>query len=327
MPNRRTLLSRLKQCLLGVVVLLVGCSLLEQALEVRDRAELGASETFCTVAGKKVRYRLEGAEHSGPTVVLLNGLNACLEQWAWVQRGLSADSRVLTYDRGATGLSDWSDAHDADRQASELAGVLEATGTKDGFVIVGYSSSTFLARLFVARYPQLVKGLVFIDPATLEERAATPPYRVVSYRRDFARATITGFLRSLVGYTRLYGFLHYLHEPPPEPAKQKARAITVLSHHYLAVALDAWDLDRSSAQAGAAGLNFGSRPVGVLSTFTLDQDRFTYAGQHELVEKTTQGTFRFAGHIEHGDLLLPGKEKPVTDFIHEMALRVRARGP
>lgn len=92
----------------------------------RDAARLTANATFYTEGDRRVRYYLtspqgrNGADASGPTVVLLNGMMASFEQWSTVQGALGATTPVLSYDRSGNGFSDLAHAHgaEADRISS-----------------------------------------------------------------------------------------------------------------------------------------------------------------------------------------------------------------
>jgi hypothetical protein len=75
---------------------------IEHFLELREAAQLTASDTFYNAQGRRIRYHLTGQGNPGPTVVLLDGLTAILEQWEGVQTALSTVSPVLSYDRGGT---------------------------------------------------------------------------------------------------------------------------------------------------------------------------------------------------------------------------------
>jgi hypothetical protein len=41
--------------------------------QARERAEISAGQNFFDDNGRKIRYRLEGADKPGPTIVILNG--------------------------------------------------------------------------------------------------------------------------------------------------------------------------------------------------------------------------------------------------------------
>jgi pimeloyl-ACP methyl ester carboxylesterase len=94
---------------------------------------------------------------------------APFEQWDDVQQALAETSPTLAYDRAGLGLSRGSVARDAASQAQELVDVLAAARVKVPIVAVVYSSSSLTVRALVKRHPEVVAGLVFIDPKTPEQ--------------------------------------------------------------------------------------------------------------------------------------------------------------
>ena len=187
----------------ALVVLLGAAILIERWMEDRDAARLTASESFAKVEGARVRYRLLGAGQPGASVVLLSGLLGTVEQWEQVQAAVAARHAVLAYDRGGYGFSRGSHAHDAGAQADELAGLLAALGIEGQVVLVGFSSSASIARLFAARHPERVAGLVFLDPylPEFEERIAGRPGQF----RNYARTFLLEGAMTLFGLRRLSG--------------------------------------------------------------------------------------------------------------------------
>lgn len=150
-------------------VVLGVAALLAQRRYARDREELGRTAKYVNRNGQKIRYDLSGQEHPGPTIVMLSGFVACLEQWHAAKEALSQSAPVLTYDRGGYGLSDPPSAFDAKAQADELSDVARLTGAKLPLVVVGFSSSAFIARAFARQHPEQLGGLVFLDPTAPED--------------------------------------------------------------------------------------------------------------------------------------------------------------
>src|SRR5258708_9229296 len=193
----------LRTVALGFLGLCVASALIEHWLEMRDRARLTANETFYSVHGAKLRYRLTGTGRPGPTVVLLCGLVGSLEQWDHVQAELSASSPVISYDRAGLGFSDAYDAYDATAQAEELDQLLHAPGISPPFVLVSYSSTAALARVFTGLHRDRVLGLVFLDPTAPDAIRAMPGNDHFTYRRNFRKPMVVNLLKSFFGSLRL----------------------------------------------------------------------------------------------------------------------------
>jgi pimeloyl-ACP methyl ester carboxylesterase len=151
-----------------------------------------------------------------PTVVLEAGLGDSCLVWAEVQRRLSLDTRVCSYDRAGFG---WSDPGPKprcyQRAAEELHELLARADEKGPFVLVGHSAGVNSARLFAETYPEEVAGLVLIEPPLLGK---VSPLLV---------AVLKAMRLALAGLSRL-GIIHWLMrtnrmrllfggaEPPPE---------------------------------------------------------------------------------------------------------------
>jgi len=77
--------------------------------------------------------------------------------------------RVMSYDRSGFGQSELGpDSFTAMDEVDALQKCLENQGFKDNFILVGHSYGGFLIQLFTLRYPELVKGLVLIDPMNVK---------------------------------------------------------------------------------------------------------------------------------------------------------------
>ena len=321
MAERRRLLHWLKRGALGALILAVGAILVEHILETRDAKAATANDTFVTVKSRRVRYLLLGADQPGPTIVLLPGIIGTIEQWDAPQRSLSQHAKVLSYDRAGTGYSDAADGHDAGAEADELAAVLQAApGAPHECVVVGYSTSGFLARVFVARYPNLAKGLVLIDPSTRTGHMPAPPYRPVSHLRSGGRSLISGMLQALFGISRLKHFFMYRDAAPTSRATALAIPILDSFHHWLAATQEGFAMDTSSAQANASPPV--TIPAGLLSTFSPENHPAMYAEQQALVA-SMHGIFRRV-EMDHSELVTDKGDAQTLALITDVTQLARA---
>jgi len=85
---------------------------------------------------------------------------------------VAARTRVVAYDRAGLGASDPVWPLDMTAQADDLAAVIRATGNGPS-VVAGHSWGGLLAQLVALRHPELISGLVLVDPAD-EEFLASP---------------------------------------------------------------------------------------------------------------------------------------------------------
>jgi pimeloyl-ACP methyl ester carboxylesterase len=335
----RSVRSRFRKAILIVLGFVAGSALIEHALELGDAARLSAYSTFHSVHGRKVRYQLAGAGQPGPTIVLVCGAMASLEEWDSVQAALSADAPVVSYDRAGMGFSDYSEGYDAIAQAEELEGILRAPGISPPFVVVSYSGSASLARVFTATHRDSVKGLVFLDPTIPEAVRATQGRGV--YLRKYTWALGKKMIGSFFGYLRLkqviartataepvhvnpWGQRHELALPQ---VLEREEALEVSFHYWLAITRDVFALDRSDEEAAATPW-FDTIAVGVLSVVDPDAselDRAIVAGQRDMATKSTRGIFLAGAHVGHANILSDPVASPAAvDLIR--TIRNLARG-
>ncbi len=99
-----------------------------------------------------------------PTIVFESGMGGNVLDWARVMAALPAPIHRLAYDRAGLG---WSEARPGprspDRIADELGAVLRAAGTEPPYILVAHSMGSRYVRLFAARHPDAVVGLVLVD--------------------------------------------------------------------------------------------------------------------------------------------------------------------
>jgi pimeloyl-ACP methyl ester carboxylesterase len=108
--------------------------------------------------GRALRWIAAG---SGTPVVLEAGAMSPVAGFAAVFKGLLGDHRVIAYDRAGYGVSDPAPLT-LDVQVGDLVAVLEETGRA---IVVGHSWGGLLAQLAAWTRPDLVSGLVLLDPS------------------------------------------------------------------------------------------------------------------------------------------------------------------
>lgn len=119
--------------------------------------------------GRRINLRCSG--RGAPTVVLESGFGGGSGAWRNVQPALARTTRVCSYDRAGSGFSDPGPTpRDGSAIARDLDQALQNGEIEGPFIVVGHSAGGLYARLFAARRPGEVQGLVLLDP-TMEARA------------------------------------------------------------------------------------------------------------------------------------------------------------
>jgi pimeloyl-ACP methyl ester carboxylesterase len=129
-----------------------------------------AGESRVDVGGYRLNLRCQGT--GAPVVVLDSGAGDTLASWDWVVPDLKKLTRVCAYDRAGLGKSDAGPRpRTSDRIVGELHELLTRARVPPPYVLVGHSFGGLNVRLFAARHPDQVSGVVLVD-ATPEDYPA-----------------------------------------------------------------------------------------------------------------------------------------------------------
>jgi pimeloyl-ACP methyl ester carboxylesterase len=103
-----------------------------------------------------------------PVVVLEAGIAGTSVGWALVQPAIAEFTTACSYDRAGLG---WSGKHRTGRTVEQMTGelkrLLDSAGLPGPYILVGHSFGGLLIKAFAVKYPELVGGLVFVDPVSL----------------------------------------------------------------------------------------------------------------------------------------------------------------
>ncbi len=119
---------------------------------------------FYDTSGTQLEYIDVGSGKE--TLVIESGVGAGVSYWLPVIEGLSTlDARIIVYSRAGNGAS--TKANDLSFLSSNkrLKLLLSHLGVKDKVIMVGHSFGGFHVRTFAANFPEMVKGLVLLDPS------------------------------------------------------------------------------------------------------------------------------------------------------------------
>ncbi|MEU4703847.1 alpha/beta fold hydrolase [Nonomuraea dietziae] len=133
-----------------------------------DAAPISGTEKI-EVAGRSVNVSCSGDQAKGkPVIVLMHGGGDGLDKLAAVQKTLSEQNRVCSYDRLGAGGSDQPDGpQDFSSAGKILTGVLDRVAGDRPVVLAGHSLGGLIAARYAPDHQERVKGLVLMD--------ATPP--------------------------------------------------------------------------------------------------------------------------------------------------------
>jgi len=192
--------GRVLAVLIGLIVLLLVALTINQRIALaRFRAATPPPGALFTVNGRQMHLHCVGS--GAPTVVIDAGNASFSLEWTPIQAALSATARVCTYDRAGYGWSAPGPApRDGAAAVADLHALLAAAGEQGPYLLVGHSLGGMHVRLFAARYPAEVAGLVLVDTAA--EYTVTPELEAqmqasIGFYQVMRLLTGSGLLRAI----------------------------------------------------------------------------------------------------------------------------------
>jgi pimeloyl-ACP methyl ester carboxylesterase len=111
-----------------------------------------------------------------PTVVLEPGMGTDWVQWRPVSSKLSTVTRVCVYDRAGYAWSDPGPTpRSALRIATELHELLSKASVPGPYLLIAHSFGGYIARMYAARFPDSLSGIVMVDSLQEEDGHAPNP--------------------------------------------------------------------------------------------------------------------------------------------------------
>lgn len=132
----------------------------------KTKSHIVKSENFIDIGTHKLHVVLSD-NPSKYTIVLEAGGGKNSESYNSIQDTLAKSTRcrVMSYDRSGYGKSELGpDNFNAIDEVNALKKCLDLQGFNNNYILVGLSWGGFLNQLFTQQYPELVKGIVLIDP-------------------------------------------------------------------------------------------------------------------------------------------------------------------
>lgn len=159
-----------------LVVLVVAGTVYERIASVGAADRFPAPGRLVDVGTTSLHLQVSRGPAGAPVVVLEAGSGETSLSWRDVPSRLSDVATVVSYDRAGTG---WSEAATTSRTGEhivdELHAALTAVGVDGPYLLVGHSMGGLFSRLFAARYPEEVAGLVLVDARPEDDAVRTAP--------------------------------------------------------------------------------------------------------------------------------------------------------
>jgi pimeloyl-ACP methyl ester carboxylesterase len=148
------------KCILPVLILLISISAYAQSRFI----SIDSSKVMVNTIG------IENRKEGQPVVVFESGYGTPMDNWDKVLEGVSKLGPLVTYDRPGIGQSEPVDQMPTIRNVSDrLIQILNHLELEPPYILVGHSLGGLYVRGFANYYPELLAGLVIIDPADFTE--------------------------------------------------------------------------------------------------------------------------------------------------------------
>ena len=132
---------------------------------------------YTRVDGKRLDYIMEG--EGKYTVVFDGNIGANLNQWSEITDKLISDYDdvvTFTYNRRGYGFSDGGSIRTPKEQAEDLRSLLRKSAAPAPYILVGEEYGSLVLTEFAKAYPDLVAGIVLVNPL-VEDVINTDSYR------------------------------------------------------------------------------------------------------------------------------------------------------
>src|SRR5438067_1336267 len=153
-----------------IAILMIAGYNVETAARQHDRDRLPPQVgKSIDIGGRTLNIYCSG--EGSPTVILESGGGGVGYGWVLVQPGIAKFTRACWYDRAGEG---WSDSPPAPRTSTTIADdlheLLRRAGVAPPYVLVGASVGGEYVRVFTAKFPDDVAGLVLVDSSHPDQR-------------------------------------------------------------------------------------------------------------------------------------------------------------
>jgi pimeloyl-ACP methyl ester carboxylesterase len=318
-----------------------------QSLCVRlDARKFPAPGRFIKTSRGTMHVRQMGG--GNPAIVLEAGIAASSLNWSILQPRLAQLASTYSYDRAGLGWSA-SSPHECtlQRMSEDLHELVKKLAVPKPYVLLGHSYAAYILRVYAARFPDELAGIILVDPLTPEEWIE--PDRL--QRRQLRRGVCFSWAGAALGAIGVNRFCLWLlqrgnsalprrvlgafganasetgHRILGELAKLPPETVRLIRERwsqpgfFLTLARYLETLPATAAEA--AGFDIPAHvPVTVISG--AHQPRVRLAEHKAMAEHSLQGKHVVAEKSAHWIHL--DQPELIVEAVHEMAAEIKAEG-
>jgi len=297
----------------GILALAVIGAIYQVVATQIDQRTYSPPGEMVNVNGRLMHINCMG--EGGPTVILEAANFGMSAHWVRVQQQLAQTTRVCSYDRAGMGWSERGpEPRDARQISSELHTLLKGADTEGPYVLVGHSYGGLYARMYAARYPKQVAGVVLVDSSHPEQFTHSEEGRAM-YEQTRRMGAFLPWLTRL-GVIRLTN-LYPAH--PDLPPKQRAQieAFNSSTQQWVTTVEEFGATPQTNAQVRSMG-SLGDKPLAVVSAGKQSSDWLEM--QDELAALSSDSVHRVVDGATHESLLYDKGDSQVTSATIEQVV-------
>jgi pimeloyl-ACP methyl ester carboxylesterase len=307
-----------------LVVLTITGMIYQTAATESDQRKFSASGELVNVDGQMMHIYCIG--EGSPTIILDHAGGGSSMDWSLIQPKLAEHTRVCAYDRAGYGWSDYNPApRTLAQQLHELQALLAGANEQGPYILVGHSYGARVARVFAAKYPDEVAGMVLMDPGFLYDDPRYPPEAKSHLESDINMSRAGRWLAPF-GLVRL---LQPMMDNPtfdlPEEARLASASFTATSRYWQSLN-DQMEAVSTIFEEEHQVTTLGDIPLLVLNS--TEPDDLTHQiwrqANSEIADLSSNGSYRLVNGATHFSLVYRQKDaQTCTDGILKVLDAVR----
>jgi pimeloyl-ACP methyl ester carboxylesterase len=266
----RSFAQRARPFVIGFAMVLLAGFCYEQFGEWRDHRLYPQVGHSVDIGGRSLNISCAG--QGSPAVIFDSGGTMPGYTWIRAQEGLAQWTRACWYDRAGYG---WSDPAHGSRTSADIADdlhkLLRAAGIAPPYILVGHSFGGFNVRVFAARHPREVAGMVLADSADETEDPDNLPEQIQSPAQEYLPRWAWVFAADAAEFLAHEGVARLIDEGTARATRVFSErematfhALVLQAKSFDAQTQEGLDHDESAAQVRAVR-SLGSIPLVVLT--------------------------------------------------------------
>lgn len=168
-----------------------------------DSKKIEPDTKYVRIDSKKNYYDFQG--ESKPTIVMNSDIGLGLSEWSKVQELIEKEYgyRTFSYDRPGYGFSESVKEDGIKEQAQHLRMILKKAGIGGPYILVGSGYGALVMCNFAKLYPDLVQGVILVDPINEEALKNNK-----DYLKQFSKQKISRFVQKYGSYFGLTSIMN-----------------------------------------------------------------------------------------------------------------------